>query len=193
MCVAEGIVVPQGNVVFFAQIGQPAPVDFQRAALLKFRLYFLVPRQSVAQAVAIKADTVGYHHLVFNERFHFPVPHLVKGGGIFGVLWPDAMHFDVFVEILVFGWLHQALKLLHNLPVFHAHQPHLADACRVVVGRLKIQGGKGEVHAPKMHLPSDIQHEVGRKANGVFVGDEHPLRRGARDLLHQVFPVEEVE
>jgi hypothetical protein len=61
---------------------------------------------------------------------------------IIGVFFFDSMDFGVPIAIMIWNWFYQAIKSIHNLPVFHNDDTDAACASDIAVSRLEVDSGK---------------------------------------------------
>ena len=93
------------------------------------------------KATLIEILVMSYKRKI-SDKFRSLTPHLREDRCVVGVFFFDSMNFGVPIAIMIWNWFYQAIKSIHNLPVFHNDDTDAARTSDIAISRLEVDSGK---------------------------------------------------
>ena len=137
----EATVCSDGMKLMILQIGK----HLYRSSVCTMKLivwiFHLIMSETCFQATLIEGFVVSYQRKV-SHKLRSLMPHLRKYRCVVGVFFFDSMNLGVPIAIMIWNWFYQAIKSIHNLPVFHDDDTDATCASDIAVRRLEVDSGK---------------------------------------------------
>ena len=141
ICQVEAAMGSDGMQLMILQIREHLKRCFISTMKLIAWIFHLIMSETCFQATLIECFVVSYQRQV-SHKFRSLTPNDRKNRCVVGVFFFYSMNLGVQIAIMIWNWFYQAIKSIHNLPVFHYDDTDAARTSDIAVSRLEVDSSK---------------------------------------------------